>query len=74
MYVANSTALPGGTALIIGAGGTFIFDPNQAFAPANGNATLSPNGRAAVPEPGTLALFAAGALAAMFGAWRRRRT
>ena len=33
MYLTNSTALPTGTALIVGAGGTFIFDPSLAFAP-----------------------------------------
>jgi autotransporter-associated beta strand protein len=75
MYLTNSTALPGGNALIVGAGGNFIFDPSQAFAPASGNAAVSPHaaGMAAVPEPGTLALLAAAALAAVFTAWRRRR-
>jgi autotransporter-associated beta strand protein len=74
MYVASPTALPNGNALIIGAGGNFTFDPNQAFAPVSGNAAVSPHGIGAVPEPGTLALLAAGALAAGgIGVWRRRR-
>ena len=61
MYLTNSTALPAGDGLDRGAGGTFIFDPQRAFAgPASGNATASPHGIAAVPEPGTLALLAAG--------------
>jgi hypothetical protein len=64
MYLTNSTALPAGNVLIVGAGGNFTFDPNVSFAPASGNSPVSPHSLAAVPEPGTLALLAAAALAA----------
>jgi autotransporter-associated beta strand protein len=72
MYLTNSTALPAGSPLIVGAGGTFIFDPSQAFAPVGGNAAASPHGIGAVPEPGTLALVLAG-LVVGFAVCRRRK-
>ncbi len=60
LYVTNSSAIPGDKRLSVGAGGTFIFDPNS---PAGNVATLaaSPATSAveAVPEPGTLALLTA---------------
>ena len=74
MYLTNSTALPAGAALIVGAGGTFIFDPNAVFAgPASGNAAASPHGIGAVPEPGTLALLSVAGIVAAAAAWRRRK-
>ena len=73
LIAASKGAIPGGTSLIVGAGGTFLFDPTQAFAPLSGSATASPHGLGAVPEPGSLPLLAAGALAAMFGVWRTKR-
>jgi len=70
LVATSSTALPDGTSLTVGAGGTFVFDPSQAGSPAVGAAAVS--GAAAVPEPGTLALLVAG-LVAGFGVWRRTR-
>jgi autotransporter-associated beta strand protein len=66
-------AIPAGTSLIVGAGGTFLFDPTQAFAPVSGNAAAAPHGLTAVPEPGSLALLGAAAILAAAAAWRRRR-
>jgi hypothetical protein len=73
MYLTNSTALPAGTPLIVGAGGNFIFDPSQAFAPVSGNATASPHGIGAVPEPGTLGLLGVAGIIVTAAAWRRRK-
>jgi hypothetical protein len=72
MYLTNSTALPTGNALIVGAGGNFIFDPSTAFAPASGDPALSAHGVAEVPEPGTLALLGIAGLLAAAAACRRR--
>ncbi len=70
LIVNNCGALPDGSSLTVGAGGTFIFDPSVAAAPAVPSANTQHI--AAVPEPGTLALLAA-ALALRIGvAWRRR--
>ena len=33
LLITNASALPGGTSLTVGAGGTFVFDPSQAAAP-----------------------------------------
>jgi autotransporter-associated beta strand protein len=67
LIVTSNTALPDGSSLTVGAGGTFLFDPSAAGSPvANSSATV------AVPEPGTLALLIAG-LAVVFGVWRSRR-
>ena len=52
--VTNSDALPGGTGLTVGAGGTVIFDPAPAGAPMVATRSL-----AAVPEPAALELMAA---------------
>jgi hypothetical protein len=73
--VAAGSALPSGTSLTIGAGGTFVFDPSVAGAPVSGGQAVaaSPAGSvAAVPEPGTVALLIAG-LAVGFGVWRKRK-
>jgi len=66
LVAASSFALPDGTSLTVGAGGTFIFDPTAATALAAGSpaATLS-----AVPEPGTLVMLAIGALTALAAWW-----
>jgi len=66
LIVTSSTALPSGTSLTVGAGGTFIFDPSLAGAPAAASSI------ATVPEPGTLILRVAG-LFVGFGVWRRRK-
>ena len=72
----DGAALPDGSSLTVGAGGTFIFDPSVAGSPAMGLSrdSLAPStaGVAAVPEPGTLALLIAG-LFVGFGVWRRRK-
>ena len=57
LVVTSAAALEGQGSLTIGAGGTFIFDPSS----ISGSPVAS--GGAAVPEPGTLALLAACALA-----------
>ncbi len=59
----SSEALPSGASLIVGAGGTVIFAPSVLAA--------SQAEVAAVPEPGTLVLLAAGAL--IVGCWRGNR-
>ena len=63
----SSSALPAGTRLIVGKGGTVIFNPAVAGESAT-NSAVAP----AVPEPGTLVLLiaAAAALLVMYG--RRR--
>ena len=61
-------ALPAGGAVAVTAGGTLIFDPAR----ANG-APVAPGGLVAVPEPGTMGLAAAGAIAALVVSWKRRR-
>jgi uncharacterized protein YjbI with pentapeptide repeats len=58
--------------------GSWVIPPNQVIDPINDTITFSSDGfspyaLAAVPEPGTLALLAASAIAA-FSAWLRRRT
>ncbi len=75
MCVTESSALPAGTRLIIGAGGVFIFDPTVAGAPPEDSSrTASPAaGVAAVPEPGALALLSAALWsAAIYRRFRRR--
>ena len=61
LAVTAAAALPEGSSLTIGAGGTFIFDPTASAAP------LSVDSAArivqAVPEPGTLALLLAAGIA-----------
>ena len=69
LFVVNSNAIPDSTSLTVAAGGTLIFDPGHVAVPY----TVSPGAVAAVPEPGTLVLFLAGALLAAVAAWRRRR-
>jgi autotransporter-associated beta strand protein len=74
MYLTSSTALPSGGALIVGAGGDFIFDPSVTAGPAAGS-LASPHGAGlvAVPEPSALALLALGALAAALAARRGKK-
>jgi len=66
LIAASEFALPGGTSLTIGTGGTFVFDPSVAAAPATGAIAV-------VPEPPTLALLGAGGLGLLGYTWRRRR-
>ena len=66
----NNGAIPDSTALVIGAGGTFVYDPTVTGSaldvPHEVHAATAPS---TVPEPGTIALL----LAALGGAmvWRR---
>ena len=71
LIVTSNTALPNGSSLTVGAGGTVIFDPSQVVAApiAFSEATPTIN---VVPEPGTFALSIAG-LAAGFAIWRRKK-
>jgi autotransporter-associated beta strand protein len=72
LIVNSGTALPDGTSLTVGAGGTFIFDPSFTGSPVTGSA-VSAGGVSAVPEPGTLALLAAGLVLGIGIAWRRMK-
>ena len=65
LVLAAGNALPNGTDLIIGAGGTLIYDPTVAAEPAPAS-PLRPSASetAAVPEPGTLVLLIAGLVVA----------
>ena len=65
----SNTALPPQANVVIGPGGTLIYDPNITSSPVYS----AQAGPATVPEPGTLALLAAGLAAGMGVAWRRRR-
>ena len=71
LAVTAATALPEGSSLTIGAGGTFIFDPTASAAP------LSVDSAAgivqAVPEPGALALLAVVGVLAVAALVRSRR-
>ncbi len=58
LILTTDTALPGGKSLTVGPGGTLIFDPAWPMARPLG--LVSGAAAAAVPEPGTLALLAAG--------------
>ena len=63
LYVQNSGALYDGSSLIVGAGGTFIFDPTMtgsAMTNTLPSVTVTP-----VPEPGTIALLVAALWSAM---------
>jgi len=55
LYMRTSTAIADGSALTIGAGGTFVFDPlvsGSPFAHSSPAAAVAP-----VPEPGTIVLL-----------------
>ena len=72
LVAVSASAVPDGSSLTVGAGGTFIFDPSLAGGPVTGSAASS--GLVAVPEPGTPALLAAGGAAVLLLVRRRRRT
>ena len=69
LYVQNSGALPDGSSLTVGAGGTFIFDPTVTGASMDATALHVASQINPVPEPGTIALL----LAALWSAAVYRR-
>ena len=73
LLLTNGGAIPRGTSLTVEAGGTLIFSLAVDAQFADSPMPASPGAVAVVPEPGTLAFLAAGALVAAVGAWRRRR-
>ena len=66
----SSSALPDGTSLTVGAGGTLIFNPAATGSPMN-SATFADLTVSPVPEPGTLMLLTAGAT--LLAIYRKRR-
>ncbi|MGA2253351.1 MAG: autotransporter-associated beta strand repeat-containing protein [Thermoguttaceae bacterium] len=68
LVAAYAYALPDGTSLTVGAGGTFIFDPSQS---ASAVAVLP--GAVGVPEPSTLALLGVAVLGMSMRFVRRKR-
>ncbi len=76
LYLTSPTGITNNTNLTVAGGGTFIYDPSVQAAPAAnvGTSAASPAGAvAAVPEPGTLALLAAGLVVVIGAAWRKRK-
>jgi autotransporter-associated beta strand protein len=69
LEVTTAAALPSGTSLTVGAGGTFVFDPTMTAAAVVGAASSA----AAVPEPSTTTLLAAAALGLAGCVWKRYR-
>ncbi len=69
--VVNSGAIQDGSSLVIGAGGTFVFDltaTGSALASSSPSLTVAP-----VPEPGTLVLLSVAGIVAAAAVWRKRR-
>jgi len=75
LWATSNSAIAKRTSLIVGAGGTFIFDPSaSASSVADGDSLAAPRGAAVapVPEPaGWALLFAAGIIAATASSCRR---
>ena len=72
LIITSAASLPSESSLTVAAGGTFIFDPSATatWSTSSGGAVTA----AAIPEPGTLAILAAGATAWIAArSWRRRR-
>jgi fibronectin-binding autotransporter adhesin len=70
LWVTSPAALPDGTDLTVAAPGTVFYNPSLA-GQAIANSQVSSAGITAVPEPGALALLAAGLLSAAIY-WKRR--
>ncbi len=71
LTLVHNGAIADGTSMRVDAGGSLIFDSGAAAAPIAQSAP-SAGSVAAVPEPGTLTLLAAGVVVG-FGVWRRKR-
>jgi len=69
LAVTDSHALPDNQSLIVGAGGTLIFDPSFSGSPVAAS-PVSSLAASPVPEPSTLALLFAGLVVGL-GVWRR---
>jgi fibronectin-binding autotransporter adhesin len=69
LEVLSRSALPDGTSLTVGAGGTLIFDPSAAGSPIT-NSSFA----VAVPESSTVALLGIGSIGLLNWAWRKRRS
>ncbi len=69
-----ASAIPDGTNLAVGAGGTFVFDPSFTSASTLTSTFATSPGEviAAVPEPSTLVLLAVGAIGIVGCGWRWR--
>ncbi len=73
LAITTASALPSGSSLVVGANGTFIFDPTATASPLSGSVPAISAGQvAAVPEPGTLALLTAALIGLVWGIRRRR--
>ena len=70
LIVTSNNAIPPGTSLTIGAGGTFVFDSSMAGAAITSSAAAEVN---PVPEPGTLVLLSVAVCSAAVGQRIRSR-
>jgi fibronectin-binding autotransporter adhesin len=66
LIVESASALPSGTSLTVGAGGTLIFDPSLVLGGAIQSAPLIASKTEAVPEPSSISLLAIGAALLFF--------
>jgi fibronectin-binding autotransporter adhesin len=72
LEITSASALPQGYGLIVGAGGTFSFDPAVAAPPLTSNLSPAAGTLEAVPEPASLALLLTFAACAGGICWRQR--
>ncbi len=72
LLITTAAALPSGSSLAVGAGGTFIFDPTATAAPVSA-APASAGAVEAVPEPGSLAMIVVALLGVAAGGLCRAR-
>ena len=72
--VANDNgSIPDQSGLIVGAGGTFLFDPTVTGSALDATSLHAASQVNPVPEPATLALLAAAGTVAAAAAWRRKK-